>query len=159
MNETSDRFESVVIDASVAIAFALEHEKHHGQAILLISNLVKNKTVLCSPSIFAYECDSVIRRHVHLGTLHPRKARHARDLIAALKVGVRFDPTICARAYEIAEQHDQPRVYDATYVAFAEARGLDLWTDDKRFYNSVSSTLPFVKFIGNLTLEKSIPAS
>lgn len=141
-----------VMDASAALTFALDDEKHHAQAVALVAALVKRGLRLCAPSIFAYECDSVIRRRVHLGTLTPDAAKEARELIAALGVEIVYDPASRERAYQIAEQYDQPRVYDAAYAAFAEARGLELWTDDERFYNAVTTgkkPLGFVKFVGN----------
>jgi len=67
-------------------------------------------------------------------------------------VRIEHDATILDRAYEIATSYGQPRTYDASYAAFAEARGLDLWTADKRFYNAVAAALPFVKFVGNYQL-------
>jgi predicted nucleic acid-binding protein len=149
MSDNPTGVKRVVMDASAVIAFVLLDEKHHGQAVALVGALVKGDVELCAPSIFAYECDSVIRRRVHLGTLSPEAAKEARELIVALGVEVSYDPAIGERAYAIATQYDQPRVYDAAYAAFAEARGLELWTEDERFYNAVSGALPFVKFVGN----------
>jgi predicted nucleic acid-binding protein len=139
----------VVMDASAAVAFVLKAEKHHGQAVALVSDLVKRDVTLCAPSIFVYECDSVIRRLVFTGALTPDQADEARKLISALGVDVIHDAAILDRAYQIAAERNQPRAYDAAYAAFAQARGLELWTDDERFYNAVSGALPFVKFIGH----------
>lgn len=149
MSDNPTEAKRVVMDASAVIAFALDDEKHHAQAVALVADLAARGVRLCAPSIFAYECDSVIRRRVHLGTLAPDAAKEARELIAALGVEVSYDPAIGERAYAIATQSDQPRVYDATYAAFAEARGLELWTEDERFYNAISGALAFVKFVGN----------
>ena len=51
------------------------------------------------------------------------------------------------RAREIAEQFNQPTVYDATYAALAELRGCDFWTADKLFYDAVKKVLTFVKYL------------
>lgn len=140
---------AVVLDAGTVLKFMLYDELLHEQAAALIGGLVERGVNLRAPSLFAYECDSVIRRHVHLKVLSLDDAREIRQLIAALGVAVTYDASILERAWETADTYGQPRAYDATYAAFAESRGLDLWTADKRFYNAVAAALPFVKFVGN----------
>jgi predicted nucleic acid-binding protein len=140
----------IVIDASVAVAFALNDEPHYAKAVALIENFAARGVILCAPAIFDYECESVIRRRVFLKTLSPDDAEEVRAIVAALAVDVTHDHGILARAYQIATVHGQPRTYDASYAAFAEARGLELWTDDQRFYNAVKNGLPFVKYVGHL---------
>jgi predicted nucleic acid-binding protein len=142
-----------VFDASAAIAFALDDEPLHTQAVALVAALLKQNTVLCAPPLFENEADSVIRRRAHQGTLTNAEADTARRIIAALGISIAYDAATAERAYAIAVQYNQPRAYDATYAAFAEARGLDLWTADERFYNSVNGSnakngLAFVRFIG-----------
>jgi len=138
----------VVLDASAALAFALYDEIHHAQAMALITELKERGAEIHAPSIFAYECDSVIRLKVYAGKLTSEEAQETRELIAALSVAISYDADILERAYRIATESGQPRTYDASYAAFAESRGLNLWTADKRFYNSVKNDLPFVKYVG-----------
>jgi len=45
-----------------------------------------------------------------------------------------------ARAFQIARDYEQPRVYDASYAAHAGARGLELVTTDKPFFEAVNGT-------------------
>jgi predicted nucleic acid-binding protein len=73
----------------------------------------------------------------------------AQMLLNALPVVIVYDPRVRERAREIAEQFNQERVYDATYAALAELRGCEFWTADKAFFDTVSGTLTFIKFIGN----------
>ena len=152
MSDNLPKGKHVVLDASAALAFALKDEKHHPHAVALVADLLKRELRFCAPSIFAYECDSVIRRRAHLATLTPKEAREARELMAVLGVEIAYDPECRESAYSMAERYDQPRVYDAIYAAFAEARGLELWTDDERFYNAVTTgknPIGFVKFLGS----------
>ncbi len=51
------------------------------------------------------------------------------------------------RAREIARQFNQERVYDSIYAALAEMQGCEFWTADKNFYDAVSSSLLFVKYL------------
>lgn len=139
----------VALDASGAAAFALPDEKHHARAQRLIADLAQQNARLIAPPLFESEADSIIRRRAYLGTLTPPAGAAALALMDALQVEIVYDPATRPRAREIAAQNNQVRVYDSTYAALAEARGLELWTADERFYNAVSGALSFVKFIGN----------
>jgi predicted nucleic acid-binding protein len=139
----------VAFDASGAAAFALPDEKHHAQAQRLITDLAQENARLIAPPIFESEADSIIRRRVYLETLTQPAGAAALALMDALQVEIIYEPATRLRAREIAAQNNQVRVYDSTYAALAEARSVELWTADERFYNSVSGALPFVKFIGN----------
>ncbi|HEX8237915.1 MAG TPA: type II toxin-antitoxin system VapC family toxin [Abditibacteriaceae bacterium] len=143
----------VAFDASAALAFALNDEPLHTQAVALVADLVKRRMRLCAPPLFESEADSVIRRRVHLGTLTEAEAATTRQILAALSTQITYDIATKDRAYAIAVQYNQPRAYDATYAAFAEARHIELWTADERFYNSVNGStvkqrLTFVQFVG-----------
>lgn len=138
---------AVTVDASTILKFVLYDEVMHLQAVALIEDLVQRNTKLLAPSIFTYECDSVIRRHVHLKVLSSDDANEIRQLIAALGIVVIHDASIFERAWQIASEYKQPRVYDAAYAAFAETRKLDLWTADTKFYNAVQKELDFVKCV------------
>lgn len=139
---------AVVLDASTVLKFMFYDELLHVQAAALMGKLIERGAKLYAPSIFAYECDSVIRRHVHLKVLSPDDAQETRSLIAALGIAVTYDANVLERAWEIANVYSRARTYDATYAAFAEARSLDLWTADKHFYNAVKDGLPYVKYVG-----------
>ena len=147
---------TVVFDASAALAFALKSEELHAQAVALVADLFRRNRDLCAPPLFENECDSVIRRNLHRGTFNEADAEEARRIIAALGTRIIYEAATAPRAFEIATFYNQPRAYDATYAALAEAYGLELWTADKRFYNSVNGAtvvtrLSFVRFIGTFT--------
>jgi predicted nucleic acid-binding protein len=126
----------------------LNDEPYHAQALALVAALAQREAQIIAPPFFLCECDSVIRLRIFKGVLNVTEATHAREIIAALAVVI-DDAAIYDRAFEIACLYNQPRTYDSTYAALAQARGVELWTADERFYNSVSGALPFVKFIGN----------
>ncbi len=141
--------DEIVVDASLAAAFALPAEARHDKARALIAALAKQNARLVAPPIFESEADSIIRRHVFLKTLDESAGAAALAVMDALQVEIVYDPATRLRAREMARETNQIRVYDSTYAALAEARGVELWTADERFFNSVGSTLRFVKFIGN----------
>jgi len=46
------------------------------------------------------------------------------------------------RALAMARRYDQPRIFDAIYLACAEDLGVDLWTCDRRFVQSFGADRP-----------------
>jgi len=135
LTATTDR---VCFDASAAIAFALENEARHENAVALVRVLAECGVTLCAPAMFSYECDSVLRLHEWKGDLSGAEADEARAVIAKLNVQIEYDPRDHRRAVEISRQYDQPRAYDAAYAAHAEARGIELVTIDEPFYEALN---------------------
>lgn len=102
--------------------------------------------------MFVYECDSVIRLRVYKQTLTHAQAQLARRAIYALPITIQYDANDRDRAFEIATEYAQPRVYDAAYAAHAEARGIELVTIDAPFFEAVNGskrpkTAPALKFV------------
>jgi predicted nucleic acid-binding protein len=137
------------MDASAAISFVLPDEKHYQRAQRLVAAWAQKDFRLCAPPLFESEADSVIRRRVHIGTMTPRASAAAFTVLDALQVEIFQDEAVRLRARQLAEQFNTIRCYDTTYAAFAEGRGLELWTADERFFNTVKGTLNFVFYVGN----------
>ena len=66
----------------------------------------------------------------------------------AYEVNLYFSPALAKRAYQIAEGQGLPTAYDAQYLAVAEHLNCEFWTADQKLVNSVSATLPWVRWIG-----------
>lgn len=145
----------VCFDANIAIAFALPDEPFHARAIATVQELYNLGITLCAPAMFAYECDSVIRLRVYTGKISEAEASEARAFVAALQVQIEFVEADRDRAFEIARDYGQPRAYDASYAAHAEARGVELLTIDEPFFQAVNGNkkpsgkpaLSFVKLL------------
>ncbi len=140
MNLTLSAAQRAVFDASAALAFAFQDEPKHAEAVALVRALASQNVTLCAPALFAYEVDSVIRLRVWKGTLSEAEAATARAIVSALAVEIEYDEGDRARAFQIARDYEQPRVYDASYAAHAGARGLELVTTDKPFFEAVNGT-------------------
>lgn len=145
----------VCLDASAALAFALQDEPLHEQGKAMVRRFVANNVALCAPPLFLYECESIIRLRVYKGAMTEEEADEARLFIRTLSVEIEHNAADTQRAYEIARDYHQPRVYDSLYAAFAETRGLELVTLDKPFFEAVNgskrpkgeSPLGFVKLM------------
>ena len=129
-----------VFDASAALAFVFQDEPKHAAAVELVRALAAQNVTLCAPALFAYEVDSVIRLRVWKGTLSEDDAATARAIIDALAVEIEYDESDRERAFQIARDYEQPRVYDASYAAHAQSRGFEMVTTDKPFFEGVSGS-------------------
>jgi len=146
----------VCFDASAALAFVLPDEPLHAQAVAHLTALAAQGVTIYTPAMFAYECDSVIRLRVWKGALTLPQAQTARAALDALPLVIEYDPNDRARAFQIALDYDQPRVYDASYAAHAQARDVELVTTDLPFFEAVNGAkkpknLPALLFVKMLS--------
>jgi len=79
------------------------------------------------------------------------EANNALSRLAIIGVQMVTHPNMIKRAREIARQFNQPRIYDSLYAALAELRDCEFWTADRIFYNSVTPSLLFVKYLPDYT--------
>ena len=92
----------------------------------------------------------VLTRRAQSGQLSTALARSA--LSAALNMeGIEFVDSVDLhlRAWELACRLDLPSLFDAHYLALAEMRNCELWTADRRLYNSVKGKLDYVRLISS----------
>lgn len=68
-------------------------------------------------------------------------------LDTALDLPITFydDPHLSRRAFRYATQFGMRAAYDAHYLALSEHLGCEMWTTDKRFYNSVHRSCAWVR--------------
>gem|GEM_PF-3134618 len=57
----------IVIDASLALSFAIPAQPYHAQASALLQAWAEEGAVLAAPPLFESEADSVVRRYVRRG--------------------------------------------------------------------------------------------
>ena len=147
----------VVLDASTAISAIFSDEPLQAPALGLLGELGRAGARFLAPPLWESETSSAIRLRVQVKkTLLPPDEAGAYALLDALPVEIVADETrLLARA--LAMRFQTNRVYDATYLALAEARGLDLWTADEKLFNTVSAALPWVKFLGHWTPGAALP--
>jgi predicted nucleic acid-binding protein len=84
---------------------------------------------LAAPEIVDLEVASVLRKHLTAGMLDDRRARLALADLADLPMRRAPHLPLLARCWEL---RDNLTVYDAAYVALAEALGVPLVTADRR---------------------------
>ena len=114
----------LVVDASV-IATALGDDGSDGD----IARARLRDQQLAAPELIDLEVTSVLRRQLSAGRLDVRRAQLALDDLVDLAVERAPHLPLLARCWEL---RDNLTVYDAAYVALAEALGTGLLTADSR---------------------------
>jgi predicted nucleic acid-binding protein len=118
----------LVVDASVLVVALADDGPDGDQARARLRG-----EELAAPELLDVEVASVLRRQVRLGAAAPRRAELALVDLAAAPVARAPHQPLLARCWEL---RDNLTIYDATYVALAEALGVDFLTGDVRLANA-----------------------
>lgn len=70
--------------------------------------------------------------------------RTAAAAIPDLPIEMFDDPDLHPRALEFAMHFNLPATYDAHYLALADQRGCEFWTNDRRLHAAVTPDLPWI---------------
>ena len=124
----------LVVDASVLVA-ALADDGADGD--LARARLRGER--LAMPELADLEVASVLRRQMRAGALDGRRAGLALDDLAALPAQRAPHRRLLARCWEL---RDNLTIYDAAYVALAEAMHATLLTADRRLARATGPQCP-----------------
>ncbi len=137
----------VVIDASVALKWALNDEEHVEQAVALRDAAVREQRFeLLAPSLWVYEITNGLVVAVRRGRIDESMGEQA--LYHFLALGVRLVDPPPVEVYKEARRLDIA-AYDAAYLALARALNVPVWTGDWRFYQAARGRTSVVRWIGD----------
>lgn len=142
----------VCIDASVALTWLLSVEQNE------IANALRSKwddacVDIIAPPLFHAEVTSVLRQQVYLKRLPPEEGEEAFSTYLEMGVKSIDSPGIQEMAWELAKKLDLPRTYDMQYLAVAELKDCELWTNDKRLVNSLRGKVARIRWLGEYRLQ------
>ncbi len=137
----------VCIDASLALAWLLPKERSQATDGLILQWHTKGMRLITAP-LFHPEVASVIRQQVYFKKLPPEEGEDVFSLYLQLKVETVDEPEIYHLAWELARKFNLPRTYGMQYLAVAELRDCELWTNDTRFINSLQGKAPRLRWAG-----------
>lgn len=94
-----------------------------------------------------YEVSNGLYRYYRAGEISQDEG--VKLLVKALNLGINLegDAQLHQEAVMIAVSVSLPAVYDAHYLALAQRFSVNLYTCDKRLFNSVKSNFNWVKFV------------
>lgn len=129
---------SFVIDASVALSWVFEDERHAG-AWRLVERLRQESALV--PASFHLEVANGLLVALRRGRLAPDQAATALVLLEALPVEVDYETPVRALhdVWLTASRHTLS-TYDAAYLELARRRGLPLATLDQRLARAATDS-------------------
>jgi predicted nucleic acid-binding protein len=102
---------------------------------------------IVAPSLLNYEVANVLHRQVIAQLLTAEEAEQLLHEVLEFPIILYQDASLHRRAYSLAQQMSLPAAYDAHYLALSERLNADFWTCDRRLFNLVQATLPWVHLV------------
>jgi predicted nucleic acid-binding protein len=144
----SDDKTALVVDASVAVKWQMADEEETPAATAILWDALDGRVTLFAPALIRCEVANALCIAVRKGRLGNDEALAALDDFLQAPLSILEYDAVLRRAYVLAEQYARS-VYDASYLALAEYLGIPLYTGDRRLYNAVNNSLPWVRWIGS----------
>ena len=140
----------VVVDASLAVKW-LVREVHSDKAYALARSWAREEVYPMAPYLMPVEVANALYKRVKCEEISLAEATSLLDGLLSTRIELREPAGVHVKAMELAAELKQDAVYDAHYLAFAEALNCELWTADERFYRAAISGQTQVKWLGSFT--------
>jgi predicted nucleic acid-binding protein len=137
----------IVVDASVSLAWVLPDEGLTEEAEALMGAAERQEVRLIAPSLWAYEVARGLQRAARRGRTDRSSAWQAFEKVLRTGVSLYSPGKLIGRAWWLAAP-GKINVYDACYLALAQAKGCCCLTADRKLVEAASST-DLVRWIGD----------
>jgi predicted nucleic acid-binding protein len=135
----------VCVDASLTLSWLLPWEGSE-KADAIFEEWARTRAEVIGPPLLFAEVTSVLREAVYRAKISPDEGEEAFRTFLGLGIRKVDHPELHIKAWELARELNQPKAYDAHYLALAELEGCELWTQDGRFYHSAGAKFVNVKW-------------
>ena len=142
----------VVVDASLAVKW-LVREVHSDKAYALAHSWAREEVYPMAPYLMPVEVANALYKRVMRKEISLQEASSLLDGLLSTRIELREPAGVHVKAMELAAELKQDAVYDAHYLALAEALNCELWTADERFYRAATSGHTQVRWLGSFTEE------
>lgn len=136
----------ICLDASFVIRYLSQNNSDSIYVQKLREWQEKNYTLI-APTLIMYEVTNAFHRAVIAGQITESEAQDFLEKAMSLNISFYGDKDLHRDAMKLANLFRLPATYDAHYLALANRFSVELWTADSRLYNSVSTSLSWVKLI------------
>ena len=144
-----------VVDASAAVKHVLREEWSANVLALFNASTLAHRRIVGPPHIISESMNAIYQR-LRTNRAEWRLSDDEVDTALAtfllLPIQPLDPPGLYLRAFDIARQYNLPSTYDALYVALAQMLDAELWTADRRLYDIVATSAPWVRWIGDYPL-------
>jgi predicted nucleic acid-binding protein len=142
---------TVVVDSNILIAFGLSDEPLHTQANQVLAAWKAAGMPLAAPRLFRSEITAVVRKVVYQQRITHDQGRAMLARLLLYPMDFHEDDALLKSAYELADEFNRPRAYDAQYLALAKRLSCEFWTADERMFNAVKDRFSDIRWLGNVT--------
>lgn len=102
---------------------------------------------IVAPTLLMYEVSNALYRYQKTGEMTQNETEELLNQAFGLEIKFYGDSRLHQEAFELANCYHLSATYDAHYLALAQRLQVELWTADKRLFNSVSPYISWVKLI------------
>jgi predicted nucleic acid-binding protein len=131
--------ELVVVDASLALRWVISSPNYTREARALLRDWGAEQTRVVAPALFRSEASNAFRRRVLYRDISYSDARQRLEQLLIRLGELDDDPNIPLRAFEIAQELNLSKVYDAHYAALALREMCECWTADREFWEAAAA--------------------
>jgi len=139
----------VVLDASVILKWYLSDKEYEQNALNLLHGYITKELNILSPSLLEYEVVNGLMIAQKRGRIKEEKILTAMEGLLDLEVGLKNISHFYPKVLNCCKVYNQS-IYDASYLALAEAEGISLITADEGLYNAIKKDLKWVKWFGDV---------
>ena len=140
---------SAVLDASVILKWYLLDETYGQKALDLLHRFITKELTILSPSLLEYEVVNGLIIAQKRGRIKEEKILMAIEGFFDLQIDLTDLSHFYQRSLKYCNVYNRS-LYDASYLALAEAEGIPLITADEGLYHAVRKDLKWVIRIGEV---------
>jgi len=138
-----------VIDASLVLKWYLSDEEFGETSLRLLQRYLDGDVEFLAPTLLEYEVLNALVYAQRKGRIEPESISLA--LEGFFDLGMELAPVtdLFPRILFFCQTY-KCTAYDSSYLALAEAEGVDLITADRKLFDAVKNNLKWVRWIGDL---------
>ncbi len=140
---------SAVVDASVILKWYLFDETYGPKALDLLHRFITRELNILSPSLLEYEVTNGLIIAQKRGRIKEERILEAIEGFFDLQIDMKDLSHFYQRSLRYCKVYNRS-LYDASYLALAEAEGIPLITADEGLFHAVKKDLKWVNWIGEV---------
>lgn len=140
------RNSQVAIDASFLLKLFLPEEKSE-KAEKIWKGWIKDSVEVVAPTLIIFEASSVLRNKVYREIIDSEIGKEIINQLKELDISLVYVDDILEIAWDIGCMLKSSTLYDCFYIALAKFLNIPLWTADRKLYDSIKNTMPFINLL------------
>jgi predicted nucleic acid-binding protein len=135
----------ICIDANFVVRFLTDNASSTFRRLWI--QWQESEYTIVAPALIYYEVTNALHRMSLGGQLLPEQADQSLNVAFNLNITLYGDAELHQQAFTLARSLKLSATYDSHYLALAQRLGCEFWTADKRLFNSVQASLPWIHLV------------